>query len=240
MTLLTLCQDATDAIGVGNRPDTIIGSSDINARLLLVQSKIGGTALAKRHTWEALTQEATFLTVAAQSQGLFSALGTGATDYSNVRQIFPETMWNRDETKQLFGPMTAIERQSEKSTTTSSAWSNWWIQGGALYFYPAPTVNQTIAFEFVSSYWAKSSGGTAQATWLADTDTSFFDEGLLLNDLIWRFKKARGLDYAEDFAVSEAEIKAAITADGGKRALNLRGPTTYHPTIGIKDGSWSL
>ena len=65
-------------------------------------------------------------------------------------------------------------------------------------------------------------------------------ETLLLMGLRWRWKKEKGVDYAEDFRTYESQVKDALGRDGGKPILNMgmdcnRGA---RPGIFVPQGSW--
>jgi len=61
--------------------------------------------------------------------------------------------------------------------------------------------------------------------------------------LVWRFRKARGFDYAEEFNTFEKEVEQAIMRDGGRRDLNYSVDDTLldhtQPPLVI-EGSWNL
>jgi hypothetical protein len=92
-----------------------------------------------------------------------------------------------------------------------------------------PTAGETIAYEYVSSYWAQSSASVAKAQFTSDDDTSYLDEELITLGVIWRFKAAKGLDYGEDFATYERALATAKGEDGGSTMLNIGGPMTPLP-----------
>jgi hypothetical protein len=94
------------------------------------------------------------------------------------------------------------------------------VRGGAIYITPTPTAGDTVAYEYVSTKWCQSSGGTAQTEWAADTDTSKLDEALHVLDLIWRFKQAKGLEYAADLAAFERRVTDKLMRDGVKPRIS--------------------
>lgn len=242
MSLLTICQDATDLISGLNKPSSIVGSTSPDARTLLAHAKRAGTALMRRHTWESLTTEATFVTTASENQGTWGQLGGpgDGTDYSDFDRMIPETMWDRTLDRKVVGPLTPQERQVFKSNAYSGPYYQFWIQGGSLYIYPAAPEGNTVAFEYITKNWCQSSSGTGQSTWAADNDTGVLDEGLLTLELVWRVKKAKGWDYAQDFDDCEEEIQKAIAMDGARRTLQMGRRKEFRPGIVVPEGSWNL
>jgi hypothetical protein len=80
-----------------------------------------------------------------------------------------------------------------------------------------PVAGDTIAFEWVSKNWVTvAAGGTS--TWTADADTGLLDEEIMTQGVIWRWKAAKGLEYAEDYNKYERLVADQMGRDGGKRA----------------------
>ena len=66
-------------------------------------------------------------------------------------------------------------------------------------------------------------------------------ENILMMGLSWRWKKAKGFEYAEDFRSYELLVRDALSRDGMKRNLNMSDrPQTPNPKVVIPEGSWSL
>jgi hypothetical protein len=111
-----------------------------------------------------------------------------------------------------------------------------------IIFIPNPTASQTVAFEYATNRWADTTGGGAnKASMTIDTDVAEFDEELMKMGVIWRFLKAKGLDYSEPFRDHELALHRALARDGGKPRLNLAGGVPIDPTaMNFPDGSWSI
>lgn len=238
MTLLSIVQSAAGKIRIP-QPSTVIGNTEENVVLLLEVADIEGKELAKRHTWERTTKEATYTSVAAESQGALSSLGSGGADYSDFDRIIPGTFWNRTANWRITGPLSPAEWQAKKSSSVAGPYNDYRLQGGNLYLYPAPTAGQTHAFEYVSKNWCESSGGTEQSAWAADTDVGLLDEHLMTLGVIWRFKEAQGFAFENDYLVYENSVTQAISRDGGKRVLNLSKRPQFRAGINVPDGNWS-
>ena len=61
---------------------------------------------------------------------------------------------------------------------------------------------------------------TDKAAFTIDTDLSRLSEELLTLDLVWRWKKAKGLDYAEDLADFERQKEMDIAADRAAQPIS--------------------
>jgi len=233
MTLLTVINNTQDSLGLP-RSSSVIGATDQNTRTLLAQANQEGKELMRRHNWEKLTTEDTFVSTATETQtGVFN---------SNFDRIVNETVYNRTQKRRVLGPLSSREWQNQKAVTATVLTDAFRIRGGDMLLIPIPPAGNTYAFEYVSRDWCESSGGTGQYEWTADTDVGVLDEELMKLGLIWRFKKSKELDYAEDFATYEREVNQAIMRDGGRRSLSYGGDARLNQVIGayVPEGSWSL
>ena len=233
MTLLSICQDAADTLGV-TRPLTVIGNTDLQVRRLLAQAQREGAALRRRYRWQRCIREATFVTVATESQG---AITTIAPAFDS---IIIGTAWNRTQQRPI-GILTPEEWQFQKSAVVTGPYPNIRLRGNLLICSPVPAAGETWAFEYFSKYFCLSNASADLTTWTADTDTGLLDEELMTLGVIWRFKKSNGLDYAQDFEDYEIEAKALMARDGVKRSLNMGDAVDAPPgNLYIPEGSWSL
>lgn len=236
MTLLTVVGDACDRLGIV-RPTTVIGSSDQQIRQLTGLAQQEGKELAKRFAWQKLTKEKTFTATATETQ-------TGAlpTDYSHMVN---NTFFNRTRHRYVEGPMDATEYQRYKASTTTIIFDACRIRGGALLLAPTPTAGDEYAFEYITEYWVATSGATttpAQASWQADDDVGILSEELMTLGLVWRFLRAKGLDYGEAFRTYEAQLMLAQTRDVPRRNINLSRTFDYRRARrpSFPDGSWNV
>ena len=152
-----------------------------------------------------------------------------------------DSFFNRTQKRRLNGPLTPQEWQFHKSVVATTIIEAFRVRGSALLITPTPAASVTYAYEYISKNWCESSGGTDQALWAADTDTGILSEELMTLGLIWRWQKAKSLDYAESFRTYENQVAAAMSRDGGKPTLYIGGNTITSARLPIiKDGSWSL
>nr|WP_133255520.1 hypothetical protein [Phenylobacterium soli] len=179
-----------------------------------------GIAMAKRGDigWQSLMAEWTFVTVAAETQ-------TNTPIPTDFAKFVPDSFFNRTQQRKLIGPLTPQQYQAQKARPSLVApYLAYRERAGTFLMDPTPDAGDTIAYEYVSSYWAKSSAGVAKAQFTSDDDTTYLDEELLTLDLKWRWKQAKGLEYGEDMQTAEREIMAALGEDGGATMLDAGGP----------------
>lgn len=228
-----MVQNACDTIGL-TRPSTVISSTDGNIRTLLALAQTEGRELRERYSWPQTQREATHTTLAAELQGVMTTIAPG---YS---YLINGTFWNRTLTQPVTGPLSPVEWQALKARTATGPYSSFRIQNGNLYAYPAPSAGNTWAFEYQSTYFCETSGGTDQTAWAADTDVGILDENLMQLGIVWRFKKKNGLDYSEDFRVYEQKLANDTARVGGKKVLDMRGGGPIAASgVYIPEGSWS-
>lgn len=234
MSLLTIVSGAAKRLNLNN-PSAVIGNTNKEVIQLLNIANEEGEDLAQRTRWQRLVNESTFTSVAAESQGAITSLA--GTDFG---WICNDTVWNRTRNRKMF-PVDDTQWQQMKSSNITGPNEYFRIRGNTFRVIPTMTAGQTVAFEWISKNWCESSGGTGQSAWAADTDVGRLDEAIMRQGLIWRFKKYKGLDYAEDFSQYEAMVANAMARDGAKKRLHTGAPMTrrFLDRGSISEGSWS-
>lgn len=211
MSLLTLIQNAQDRLSL-ERTSAVVASNDDTVRQLYGLAQQEGKELARAGSWQALTAEKTFTTVAAAAQ-----TSSVASDFD---WYIPETMFNRTTRRYVAGPLTNAQWQLAQASLVTLVNPAFRIRLGTIYMSPTPSAGDTVAYEYITKNWCQTSGGTGQAAWAADTDTALLDEELHTLGVVWRFKKSKGLDYSEDFTTYEIQVAKALIRDGGRPRLS--------------------
>lgn len=232
-TILSMVQDfcRRNALSV---PSSIIGITDDAVVQYVGMVNKTLEDMTRRFQWQALCAEATFTTVAAESQGDIRTIAP------NLVRILNETIWNRTLQLPVYGPLTAKQWQALKATNAASPTNRYRIRGNLLLFTPTPTAGQTCAFEYQTNLAVyDADDATGKATYTKDSDTLLIDEVCFAAGFEWNWKAAKGLDYAEDFRRYEAFIVDAKAADGTAPRIDLAVssfPAT--PGIFIPAGNW--
>jgi len=95
------------------------------------------------------------------------------------------------------------------------------------------------AFFFKSKNWCQSSSSVGQQKWAADTDTGLLDEDLMSLGIEWRYLKAKGFDYSEEFVTYERSVQEEMSHDRGHPIINLETSRIGGPgVLGVPEGSW--
>lgn len=237
MTALSLVQSVCARVGIP-KPTTAVSSTDTQVQQIVELANEEGRELAKRPTygWTKMMREATFTTVATEIQGSVDTIAPG------LSLIINDTIWNRDLRRPIFGPLTPQRWQQLKAMNVTGPWNQFRIIGESLKFIPAPTAGQSCYFEYVSAHWCYDPNtAVTGSAFVQDTDLTYLDEELMILGVIWRWKAAKGLPYAEDFNKYERQVIDAIARDGSKDVLNMAGVRyDLMPGITIPAGNWSL
>ena len=222
MSLLDLAQNVLDEVGLP-RLTNVFASTDVTARRLKQLANRAGKRLAKAHPWTALHAEH-LITVEG------STVEFGFPD--DFHRFLPGTHWDRTNTWQQQGPLTPSEWQLLKSGGIAAGIRvRWRVKRGestlksvlAIESTLGGSTAATLVFEYVSTRWCRTSDGTVNSAWTADTDLARFDEELIELDLIWRLQKSLGIEYAEDKIAADRAVDMAWAQDGGAPKLSIHG-----------------
>jgi hypothetical protein len=220
-TLLQIVQAACDELGSVNRPTNVVSSSDQQVQQLLSLANREGKALAARAGvhggWPQLRKLHTITTVADQANYAFP---------SDLQYFVNTTAWDRAQKWPMRGPISPQEWQVLKSGTIGSIGprTRFRIMAEEIYFDPTPdSSGDTLILEYYSDTWCESAGGTAQRLWAADTDMPLLPDDCFILGLIWRFRRAKGLDYQEAFNDYEDEVTKEIGRAGMAPVIDMTG-----------------
>ncbi len=235
MSCLTVIQDACKWLALPV-PTAAVSSTDVQVVQLLSLLNEEGVELRKwpDHNWRKLTKQKTFDTVAAEVQT--SAIPADFDYYIN------DTMWDRTTIRQVIGPLNPQDWQREKAGPTfTSVYYGMRFRGNDLLLTPTPTAGDDIYYEYSSTYWVCASGSETptKAAATVDTDTFVFPETILSRGVRWRFLRAKGLDYAEEFARWTDMVQTEVARDGGAAKLNAGSNFPESRMLpNIPEGNW--
>ena len=222
MTLLSIVQDACAEIGAIATPTAVISNSDETVSRMLALIKREGEDLVKTD-WTILQRLHTFTTTDATAEYALP------DDYG---RMIVNTHWDRSNYEPIYGSLSPQAWQEIKSGLLGSG-----IVGRRFrivrttsgitrkfYLDPTPTAaddNETLTFEYISTFYCATAAGTAKAAWTIDTDVPICDEELFRKGLVVRFKRSTGLDYASDTAEYAEMLAFKKAADRPAPVLGL-------------------
>ena len=162
--------------------------------------------------------------------------------------VIDNSLWDRSRYWQMRGPYSPQEWQRVKSSILTQATIQRRVRfeyiAGSQYMLiqPIPTDDGSLlVYEYVSTYWCKSSGGVGRVQWAADTDVGIVDEYLIELDLGWRLLRRQGMDYSEEREEFERELDKLVARDGGAAPLSLaqgRGDMWLGGYANVPEGSF--
>lgn len=235
LSLLEIVQKFCERTGL-DVPETVMGNADPKIRQIRSLLEEEGKDLAKRGIWEGMVYEASLTTLAQEDQGAMADIATNNFDY-----ILNQTIWDRSTRLPVLGPLAPVDYQALKALVSTGPRYRWRLRGGRLLVNPSPPAGSTWKFEYVTKNWILNVSGVGCEYFDLDTDTTVFPADLAILGLRWRWKKEKGLEYAEDFRTYEMQVKDALGRDGGKKWLRMdQDGWEPKPGVFIPEGSWSL
>ncbi len=229
-TLLQIIQRAADLLSIP-RPLEVVESTDQQVRQLYALANEEGDELSGSHDWQALRRQYTFTTVAQADQT--SALP------SDWDRFIANTFFNRSTMRTVIGPITPQQWQAiQAQPQLNRVFLAFVERDGKFLVTPTPAAGETIAYEYISSNWAKTTDGDPLPQFESDTDETYLDPKLFWLGIRWRFLKSKGLDYAEDFRTYQSERNQKMARDGGNTMLSTTGDTQYVLSPNIPSGGF--
>lgn len=223
MSLLSVCQDVADVIGL-TRPAAIISGTDQLSRQMLGIAKEVLDELSLMD-WPVLQIPYSFNTVAAQ------AAYTLPADFG--REI-GDTAYLATQYYPLRGSLTPGDWNRQRNALPSQIGRYKFRIYGLplkLYFTPVPGTVETIVLEYQTTYRVKQLDSSYKTTYFSDDDVPLVPEDLVKKGLKWRLRRAKGLDYSEEF--NEYEI---ARRDRLAQALTLGSmPVAYRNQAEMSD-----
>ena len=214
LTVLEIARRACAATGLPV-PNSIVGSTDPNVVQLVELLHEEGSELAARTEWQVMTWEATFTSVADESQGSIATI-VDSIDQA-WRTVVKDTMWDRTAREPIIGPLSPREWQTWKANQFAGPYKRFRISLNRILIAPTMEAGHTIAFEFTSRFWLLNAAGTVYKEFItANDDLPVLDTDLMLAGLKWRSLQRRGLSYGELFEAYERRVTDAIAKDGTK------------------------
>lgn len=166
--------------------------------------------------------------ITMQQKAAATGVGTSLT-FSQTQYAMPadfdrqidRTHWDKTQHWQMIGPETAQQWEWLTSGYISTGpIVRYRIFGSYFQIWPPQGTQHYLGFEYISKYWALSSGGTPQGSFTADTDTCIFPDRLMVLGLKHKYFQVKGLGdvFGPDY---EAEFSIALANDAGSQTLSF-------------------
>ena len=165
------------------------------------------------------------LNQAATISGTAVNLTFGKTKYalpSDFDRQIDRTQFDKSKRWEMLGPETPEQWQWLKSSYISTGPRiRYRILGGTFQIWPIVSTAEYLGFEYVSNEWATSASGTAQTSFLADTDTCIFPDRLMVLGLKKKYFEIKGFDTTALTRDYEDELSIAKANDQGSPTLSM-------------------
>ena len=214
MSILTITQATAIRVGIAP-PTTAATSADSNIQQIVAFAQDAGRELLERVNW-------TNLDTAGKITGdgvstLFQLPQDWVRFSPSDKSPHGALVSNKYPLVPLFGPINTEDLNLLKALPASTVRPVWRIIGGALEIWPAlagpPVPNpkslpgEIVTFSYYSSFWISNAARTVlRAAFVADDDFCLINEDTIMKGSVWRWKAAKGLDYAEDFRTYELSL----------------------------------
>lgn len=227
--LLETCQQIAVRIGLPRPIAVLSGDSQIVPQYFALMCETAKD-LIRRHDWQCLEQEVTFLTVPGDIQ-----IGNLRVAYPDLRRIKEDSVANITRNYPML-PLARDQHRAVKLAPPATTQGAFYRVRGDQFLMPGNTAaDDEIVFEYISSYWATTSGDSPEriAVPASDTDILLLDDEALILGVKWRFKKENGLEYGEDFSDYEKYVQELIGSDTPRETLSL-SPTCDDGFIAVR------
>lgn len=183
---------------IGSKPQEVFSSSAQECVLMADLVQEAAADIAKSHDWRGLTE--------------IVAIPGGSTSFT-LPSDYDRMALGMD-----FKGLEAVGQVADWVDFTGPGWI---IIGGQIQFKPMLT--DAVSMVYLSNLWARRNDGTRADSFQHDDDAFVLDERLLKLSLIWRYKEASGLEYAED----QENYSLALGQEQGRDpgAYMLHSPT---------------
>jgi len=208
MTLLSTTIRAARQCGL-TPPTLVLGSGDETWLQMAEWAQEVVDDMAQRHDWRALHKTQTIT-----GDGTTTAFTLGSGDYARLSKMPAVTRTGSTSGFWPAGPLDPPSWIGSTSLPIQSSRPLFQIENGILTSNTAPATGDSFIVSYQSSKPIYSSS-IPVTTWLLDADTPLVPERLLLLGLVWRWKAAKGYDYAEAMSSFERAFESLASADWG-------------------------
>jgi len=228
MSLLSVLQGVARRCNY-QQPSTAIGNPDPNIALMLDAIQDTGDELVERAGWQALKQPdpATFT-------------GDGTTPRfalpSNFLRLGPADtfMSSKYPLLRMPGPVNEENLLMMKEVPMNVQPSVWRVVENEIEFYPVLGSGEVVSYVYGQDTWVLDPNGNPYTTAVLTTDYDTFavSERLLRQGAVWRWKMAKGFEYAEFMQDYETTLARQAGQESTRRSISMsRAPVLTDDTF---------
>jgi hypothetical protein len=214
--LLEMAVDVMGEVGVPP-PVSLFGNTDPRAvsLLALFKREVRNSSLSR--TWPSLVVRASFDTVANQEQ---YALPVG------FDSLIPDTVFISNRPARVMGSLDPVAWSTYKSYGSALGVPSFRVLSSNILINPIPTGVETYNYEYKTNLVVVSSTLVGKPTFTADDDSTVLPTALIRMGVVWRYKRSRGLDYADDFVEYNRMVEQRFAQMAATGTLLLGNTTT--------------
>ncbi len=226
-TILEICREVADLAAV-KRPNDLFNTTSQQDSVFLSVAKSSLDSMLRYGDWQELTKEAAFYTVSGKKQYPISEI---VPDFFS---LLNNTIYIRDTKEQVIGSITPEQWAREKCFCCTGSDIKFKIQNGRFVFLSEPPCGVKIVFQYRSNNIVWDFNTFEEKSVLtANTDVPIFDEYLVKLDILWRWLKRNGMDYAEEYNEFQHELKKKFGAELATRDICLAGSVVTDEGVSI-------
>lgn len=199
--ILTICQEVADLAAV-KRPESLFASTSMSDNIFLSVAKSTLDSLLRYGDWPELTKEGVLQTDPCCKDYVITDI---CYDFYSM---LPNTIYIKDTNEKVLGSIDPQTWMRSRYFCDDGKLVKFKLQNGKLKFLNLPDYPVRIVFQYRSNNicW-KAKTMEEKSVLEADSDIPIFDEYLVKLGILWRWLKRSGLDYAEEYAEYEVELK---------------------------------
>jgi len=183
--------------------DVLDGSYDIlnvanTSGIVANKWMVTGTGIPQDCYVVAVNGSTVTLNQPAEQTAVGTTLTFGQTKYDlppDYETITDRTQWDKTKHWEMLGPEDAQQWQWLKSGYISTGPRiRWRILGQYFQVWPMMNTQEYLGYEYRSKGWAESSTGAVKNSFTADTDTTIFDDQIMILGTKLRYWQIKGFD----------------------------------------------
>lgn len=220
MAILDVVQRASVLCGLPS-PSGAVSATDLNTQQMIAMATQEGEETSSSYDWRKMK-----IAWVITGDGT-TTLWPLPTDFE--RTLPGEAFWSSTyPTIPLIGPMADEEFLAAKALPVFPVRPIWRLIGTKVEIWPALAAGEIVNSQYRTLNWVVASDGvTTKAAFTQDSDTVLFPERILTLGVIWRYKRSKGFDYAEEFRTYQMEREKVAGHNAGSRVIHMSTRTHF-------------
>lgn len=223
MSLLSICRSVTSVCGFPV-PVSVQTTDETHVQLVAI-ANVTLQSLAEEYNWPQLEIEYPITLVASQATYEWP---------SDFRKTEASSLFRTDEYFRVKGSVNIIEWNKRKYGMLGSlaclayrTYYNPTTGAPGIQVTPTPEASGTMVGLYYTNKYVDAGGGSFKTSYEVDTDTSRIPERLVQLGMMWRFRRAKGLDFSAELAEYSATISQQFADRKGSADIIIGRKTMF-------------